>query len=292
MLIQHYPSQLLVRELSMVFALACLIFCLAVDAGEVSVTNYSFEEPSRADGGFLDNNVTGWVGSGSTVGVFNPTSIHYPNTSGANAPLPAPAESLQLAYINNDGTLTTRDPIIIVTNSMTYSLTVAVGSRLDAYPDGSIYKISLLIDDVEEASTSFPVNETVLPHGIFVDISTSFTTTAEDSRSGGALKIRLHYDEDNTTFGQGNFDHIRLSADSTLVLPPPEISALTVEGSYCSLVVTNLDLRGEYTLLQTASIPSQNWSTAGTFRATSTATNISLTCTNLTTFFRIQGQPY
>lgn len=275
----------------MAFLFLVLILSPAVEANEVSVTNFSFEEPSRADGGFLDNNVLGWVGSGSTVGVFNPVNTHYPNATGASAALPSPADGLQLAYINNDGTLTTQNAILTVTNNTTYSLTVAVGSRIDAPPDGSIYRISLLIDDIEVAYTSLLVDDVVLAHGSFTNLSASFSTTNNDPRTGGALKIRLHYDEDNTTFGQGNFDNVRLSAESS-ALPRPYIADLVVDGGFCSLWVTNLDARADYTILKTDSLPSPLWSTTGTFRATSTATNLFITVTNTTLFFKVKGQPY
>ncbi|AQT67080.1 hypothetical protein STSP2_00220 [Anaerohalosphaera lusitana] len=202
-----------------------LLVCGGVMADAIFVPNYSFEEQSLNDGAWLDNNITGWVRTRSgTAGVFNPQDENYPGSAGADGELPGTAHGSQLAYINNDSTIESASSLGAVQNNTMYVLTVAVGSRYDYPPNGSSYTIAILVDGIVEASETLYITEDVIPLGTFVDMSTSFTTSENDYRAGGEIKISLTHDEDSTLYGQGSFDNVRLSA-----VEPTSVSGILVD---------------------------------------------------------------
>ena len=135
-------------------------------------------------------------------------------------PLEAPALGDQYAYLEapslgTTSTLTTDNSLATVSSGTVYTLTAALGHRLDNSRRPDDYLIELLVDGNPVASNTLVDAHTNLPGGEWVNLSTSFTALD----SGGDLTIRLSHSSDDSTFRQGAFDNIRL--DATALVPEP-----------------------------------------------------------------------
>ena len=182
----------------------------------VMVPNYSFEDPDVPDGSwtFQDTPVPGWslAINGYSGGVFDPGDAQYAGANGNTTPLPESADSYQCTFINlpfgGSGSITSATVATTEPDTL-YSLTVAVGRRLDIRVDD--VTVALLVNGQEAASNT--ISGQSLPNGTFTDLSTSFLSTT----AGEPLQVRLSYTRQETNpESQVNFDNVRLSATTSL----------------------------------------------------------------------------
>jgi hypothetical protein len=200
----------------------------AAHAASVTVVNYSFEDPKLNNPGDYNSTITGWDRNTSAVAA----SVEYYNGGHftANNPLVAPADGFQGVSINtNDGGSGIRGMIYqnvgLLLPQTTYTLTVAMGARLDfggasgsfAMYNGNDLTGALLVSSAVFAPAA----------GTFQEYSVTFTTGA--TVSGNLVVALIHNDA-----GQVSFDNVRL--DATSVIPEASSSALIASG-LCLLAV-------------------------------------------------------
>jgi hypothetical protein len=185
--------------------------------GSLTVPNFSFETPALGLGNNTTENPSNWVLSATVQGgVYNPTDDAYPGAT--TGPLPAPALGDQLAYINitasgpTPASLTTAAPTGVAGANTVYTLTVAVGRRVNVAADER-FRIALLLDGSPVSAAV--LSGTSIPAGTFTDLTTTYTSPS----AGGNLDVRLTYEADGEVVGisQANFDNIRVG-----VAPVPE----------------------------------------------------------------------
>jgi hypothetical protein len=216
------------RKHLMVAAIACASLGLSLsvaDATPISVPNYSFELPSLSDGGF-DLAVPEWTLL-DFGGVFNSEDAQFPGSTGGD--LPAPADGEQLAFLGTGSTfgtfsLTTAAPLTSILADSTYTLTVALGSRLDlpVNPTDVVF-VQFLANEVvlAEGGLVFNPEATMIPPGTFVDFTTSLITGPSSPLIGQDLKVRIGLLGDS----QLMIDNVRLD-----VVPEPSTAALFIGG--------------------------------------------------------------
>lgn len=169
----------------------------------IPISNFSFELTDVADNS-VSSVVPNWTRSGGAGGVFDPGNGQYAGATGNNAALPGTAHGGQLGYINSVGSFTS-DAVTTSTASTLYTLTVALGNKLNDNP--TLATIELLANNLVVASAS--ATNATLPEGTFIDLSTSYTALA----SGQVLVVRLNH----SGGGQINYDNVRLSATAVAV---------------------------------------------------------------------------
>lgn len=205
-------------------------------AAPVVINNSSFESPAlAADGTF----VTSGFGTGTfnswgynvqngpgfeDFGIENQGAGAYTGAAGAGTPLGA--DGINVAFLNNSSVGST-DSIFqdvgLLAPSTTYTLTIAIGQRLDRV-NGSV-QIALL----NAASGNFDPfgTGTILAsttgvssvNGSFQDFVTTFTTGAVVSND---LYVGARYTADGTI--QASLDNVRL--DATVVPEPSAVLTL------------------------------------------------------------------
>lgn len=202
----------------------------------VSVYNFSFEDPALSGPGTGSNPTTppAWTEYNQDANGAN--GVQYAGGNPAdypvNAPLAAPADGNQYAYVNwfNNSQPTTgifQDVGPLEPNT-TYTLTVAIGSRADRVnlpgiislyngPSGSspVNGATLLIDN---GAGQIPATQ-----GTWQDYSVTYTTGPSVS---GDLLVDLHVNNSLATNGgtiQANFDNVQLSQE-----PAPSVVAPTL----------------------------------------------------------------
>ncbi len=193
-----------------------LAVCSVAYSNSITVDNSLFQNPALADGvthgeQYTNSDPPSWTSSGarSTQGVDNPGTNMY--SRAANANLPGTADSTQFAYLNlnNNGdtasfTYSGADSLGTFVTGHTYTLTVAVGDRLDGTPPS--YSISLLSN-----GTPVGVPGTGVGHsGTFYDLSETFTATA--LQNGQPIGIQLTGIDNTNGFEQPHFTNVRLTA--------------------------------------------------------------------------------
>jgi hypothetical protein len=198
----------------------------ATNAATITVPNFSFELPSQVDGGF-ELTVTDWnlIDYG---GVFNALDAQFPGSTGGD--LPAPALGQQLAFLGDGSTygafrLTTAAPLTSILANSTYTMTVALGSRLDlpVNPTDSAL-LQFLANDVVLAEGGLGFNlESTIPPGTFVDFTTSLITGLSSPLIGQNLKVRISYQGDR----QLMIDNVRMDV---VVVPEPSTTGLFIGG--------------------------------------------------------------
>ncbi len=216
----------------------CLVLLLApvltLSAESIVVPNFSFESPAQPNsannnGGDGDTTtITSWTiaaPAGNTDnGVYHPSG-GFTSTN----PLPAPADSNQLAYLvpgaGNTSSITTSASLGAVAANTLYTLTVALGNRSDnLFFDTGTYTIDLLANGVSIAEATQAGS--TIAHGTFSDLSAAFTSPAAGPVVGESLTIRL-----SATAGSSNdeaiFDNVRLT---TTAVPEPAISTMILAG--------------------------------------------------------------
>ena len=124
-----------------------------------SVPNYSFENPAQSNGGYSNNNITSWT-IGTNTAIYN---AGVQNNTGASNVSSVP-DGAQFAFINADSnnspynssnTLTSAG-LGTVSGGLIYTLTVAVGNRLDTpAANNGTYTISLLDGGTVLASQTY-----------------------------------------------------------------------------------------------------------------------------------------
>jgi hypothetical protein len=182
----------------------------------ISVPNYSFENPAQANGGYSNNNVTSWtisVASGNyTSGVQNNTSASY---------FSSVPDGVQFAFINTDSNSSyyqssdalTSAVLGTVAGGQTYTLTVAVGNRLDVpYANNGTYTISLLDGGTVLSSQTYS-GSSIAP-GAWYNLALAYTTPVNVAT--GNLQVQLGFATAGYTsgnvFGQGDFDNVGLTS--------------------------------------------------------------------------------
>lgn len=177
-------------------------------ATNLSIANSSFELPAiAADGGYDTGEVTSWTESGGTIGVYNPSTSYYSDTSvtDANGGMIGTMDEMQVLFFANDSdqfvTQTLTEEIVA---GETYTLTVAVGDRDVGSRSGFAgYDIRLLVDGVAVATNASSVSP---GDGTFSDVELVYTATEADS---GVLGIQIG----TAAAGSGSaldVDHVRL----------------------------------------------------------------------------------
>jgi hypothetical protein len=137
-------------------------------------------------------------------------------------------------YVNNDGTGAATDGIYqnvgVLLADTTYTLTVAVGSRLDWSPGPNGQGTLSLLNGTDQtgavlaSTTSSVASQT----GTFTDYSATFTTSGSVS---GDLIVDLSVVGTPGTFTQGDFDNVELTASTV-----PEPGALALLGGGLALL--------------------------------------------------------
>jgi alpha-tubulin suppressor-like RCC1 family protein len=186
----------------------------------IPVPNHSFEQPAQADGSWTIGDtgnataVPSWTISAAPghdyfkAGVQNSTSIWYPGTTGSPGLLPSPADGLQFGYLNTPGgfgSSLTSGNLAAVVPSATYTLTVAVGRRIDV--NSGRYTLRILAGGATVASTEF--SGLSLTAGSFRDVTLSWQAPATASGNLAVRLIHTGFDTDSA-LQQGNFDNVRL----------------------------------------------------------------------------------
>jgi hypothetical protein len=182
---------------SLVTSAIMALFGVAVlSASPVVVTNFGFEADILASDGFTTNTfASGWICSGGSCGAFNPATASF---TPAN-PLGAPAEGVNVAY-SNGGEISQSVGINVVSEGI-YTLTVAVGNRLDtAFPG---YLVQLLAGSTVVAQDNSGLSPA---DGLFLDSVISYTAPVSGAEIGQALSIRLLSTGVQTTFDNVRFD--------------------------------------------------------------------------------------
>jgi len=197
-------------------------------AGPISVPNHSFEEPDVPDSG-TSNVVPEWnvvVGTGAVVGVRDPLNSQFPGATGDNAALPGTAHGGQGVNIASGfqpsfGSLTSSGSLGTIAANTRYTLTVAVGSSLNANPADVV--ISLTANG-NPAFANLNVPGVAVGDGAFSDFSVSnIPLSAGNPLIGADLHIMLQMSARDTGLFGVYFDNVRLT--ETLI-PEPSAGAL------------------------------------------------------------------
>jgi hypothetical protein len=200
-------SQPLAIRVSLAFFVAIVVLGQA-RADLVTIGDPSFEGVSLAPGNFTAGTyaANSW-NSSANAGIFRPTASSYP--SGV-------PNGVNIGYSSG----VTIDQVLsaTLTANTSYTLSVEVGSRLDA-PHNDGYTIQLLAGGVVLAgTTNFPVPA----DGTFVLATDVYTAGPGDPHLGQALEIHLQ----SVATGQTSFDSVTLTA--TAVPEPTSLSLLTL----------------------------------------------------------------
>ena len=230
------------KHLLGMIALTGLVLGLAqsqVQAESVFVPNASFESPELAEGGVVINSVPGWTFTGSgafQTGILNHDDAAFLGATGGN--LPAPALGPQSTFLHTGGAAGVSirtTPLTTILPNTTYTLTVAIGVRLDfpfaAGPGQGFANLSLYADGQPfNALSATDILVSTISRGTFVDFTTSFTTGASGPLIGQGLYPIIGY------FHDGNagvsVDNVRLDATA---IPAPTALALLLSSSLLTI---------------------------------------------------------
>lgn len=186
------------------------ILCMPVFAGTIGINNSSFESHGAwttpyQEGNYNTGPIPSWTHQGA--GNFGSWLV------GAESFNFVPDGSVT-AYTNSSNlsqTLTTT-----LADNTTYTLTVAIGRRLDGGSRDAT--IQLLAGQTVLTSASMAIMD--VESGGWTDLTAVYTSGASDSNAGKPLEIRLV-----SNGSQSNFDYVRL--DGTTV---PEPAAYLTSG--------------------------------------------------------------
>ena len=260
--------------------------------------NFSFEVDVAPPGVVVGTVPTGWTSfneaGAQDIGVQNPGSGVY----SVNNPLAPPADGNNYCYINlyynpKPSTGIYLDVGALLANT-TYTLTVAIGSRIDIQTLPGI--ISLLNGTDNTGTVLASTNGVPATQNSWQDYTVSFTTGASVS---GDLTVELWVDPALTggqvasgvNNVQGDFDNVRLTVKPIVfnapILNPPKIS-----GGNLILTGTGGTPNGGYTWLTTTNLsPPIIWTTnsTGTLDGTGAFSNaIPINTLQPATFFRLR----
>jgi len=207
-----------------------------VQASPIVVPNFSFESPDVADGLFsLVIPDWSYMGSGAfQAGVYDHNDAGFPGATGGN--LPAPALGAQSAFLHTGGlggvSMTTTSALTSILPETTYTLTVAIGVRLDfpAGPANGGGSLNLFANGVNVSGSELNFNVNTLPRGAFADYTISFTTGTSDFIIGQSLTpfIGIFFDGSSGI----NVDNVRLDATS---VPEPTTVTLLLSASLLAM---------------------------------------------------------
>lgn len=230
------PSSLNLRAGILALGLG-LAGSVAANAASVTINNYSFETPT----GIADNaNMTSGAGTGvfnswnyvvtngasfEDFGIENPRVNAYTGATGTGTP--SGADGVNVAFLNQDNnglTSSIFQDVGLLEANTTYTLTVAIGQRLDRV-NGSL-QIGLL--NGASGATNIWSTGTLLNSttgvssvaGSFQDFQVVFTTGSSVS---GNLYVGAIYTETGANLIQASFDNVRL--DATSAIPEPSTYA-------------------------------------------------------------------
>jgi hypothetical protein len=204
-----------------ILVLTC--FTAPVFANSIPIQNFSFEtaNPLTTTCGtgcaFNNGPIPGWTTSGGQQGSWQPNSTYFTSV---------PDGSL-IAY-SNGGSISQTLSASLTANTL-YTLTVAVGNRLDAVVNNlaTTYIIQLFAGST--LLNSITGSNTTIPLGTFMDVS--FNYLAGVTLPPGNLSIVL-----SSVGPQSDFDNVRLTATPTSV-PEPSSLALLAAGLGLALFV-------------------------------------------------------
>ena len=191
-------------------------------AEPIFVPNASFESPALPEGAAIIDSVPGWTFSGSgahQTGIYNANDAGFPGATNGN--LPAPALGPQSAFLHTGGAagITIRTtPLTTILPNTTYTLTVAIGVRLDfpfaPGPAPGFVTIRLWADGQPgNALSQIDIFVSTIGRGTFVDFTTSFTTGATGGVIGQGLYPAIRYVHDGNA--GVSVDNVRLTCSST-----------------------------------------------------------------------------
>jgi hypothetical protein len=183
----------------------------STSANSIPIQNASFEitnpltTPCGTGCAFNGGPIPGWTTVGGLQGTWQPSSAYFTS--------PVPDGSL-VAY-SNGGTISQTLSASLAANTL-YTLTVAVGNRLDAVVNNlaTTYIIQLFAGNT--LLNSITGSNTTIPLGTFMDVS--FNYLAGVTVPSGNLSIVL-----SSVGPQSDFDNVRLTAT-----PVPEPGSLTL----------------------------------------------------------------
>lgn len=215
-------------------ALTCALLVASVatsPAALLVVENYSFEMDVAPSPGVVQSVPNGWLSynqtGGADIGSQNPSGAMFSSIN----PLAAPAEGNQFVYINTfpenpDGISGIFQPITDLQPNTTYTLTVAIGSRLDRVNTAGTIS---LVEGFDPSGTILATGGGIPDTpGTWEDYSISFTT---GDSVDGFLTIVLSTPAAGTI--QAAFDNVRLEA---VAVPEPTTVALLAAGCVAFLV--------------------------------------------------------
>ncbi len=185
-------------------------------AAPISLTNPSFEDDVLGNDG-TQGTATGWTISGG--GIWNPNSNNTQYSP--HDPLPGTADGAQTTYLNSAAGTVTQDTGETLAEDDQFTLTVAVGARLDIAFGGADLELRSSGGTSLAMKTCSGAEAPVASSGTFVDCSLTYTILGTDPLTD-TLVIRLH----NGGGGiQTNFDNVRLDR----VMVPVELQTFHIE---------------------------------------------------------------
>jgi hypothetical protein len=192
-------SRILIATATMVLMGAAI-----VSATPVLITNSGFEADALPDDGWTTNTITGWVCVGGSCGAYNPSTTQF----SPDNPLAAPAGGVNVAY-SNGGTITQLTGATVQAGG-TYTLTAAVGNRLDTAFPGYLVELFTPLGTLASSNSPSPAS------GTFLTSTAVYTAPISDVQIGQAISIRL------SSIGvQTVFDNVSLDAALGEAVPEP-----------------------------------------------------------------------
>jgi PEP-CTERM motif len=196
-----------------ILVLSC--FATPAFANSIPIQNFSFETTNPLNiscgAGCAYNNgpIPGWTTTGGQQGTWQPSSAYFTSVPDGS-----------LVAFSNGGTISQTLSDSLLANTL-YTLTVAVGNRLDTVTGGfaTTYIIQLFAGNT--LLNSITGSNTTIPLGTFMDVS--FNYLSGNTLPSGNLSIVL-----SSVGPQSDFDNVRLTATSaaTSVSEPGSLTLL------------------------------------------------------------------
>ncbi|MBT3192705.1 MAG: hypothetical protein HN341_09145 [Verrucomicrobia bacterium] len=191
-------------------AVTLLVLAGPAGAAPITVANPSFEDPVLADDA-TSTAVADWTWARFASVVKNPLDAQYTGATGG--PLPSPAGGNQSIAINNTAfSYVKQTTDAIIEAGVTYTLTVAVGDRLDATPhDSFLLRLGYGTDTYLTKIVDNQPDGSNLVDGAFKDFSVSFTAEAGQAYIGQNLAILIGAQNNHGRTALTDLDNVRLT---------------------------------------------------------------------------------